>query len=69
MDPPGSEFALALEAQAQIAVPFLPTYAPWLNPIEKVWRWLKQSVLYAHPWCDDFRELQRVPDECVTPVQ
>ncbi len=32
----------------------LPTYAPWLNHIEKVWRWLKQTLVHAHPYADDF---------------
>ena len=32
----------------------LPTYSPWLNNIEKLWRWVKQHVSHAHPWCDDF---------------
>ena len=27
---------------------WLPTYAPWLNPIEKLWRWLRQDVLKLH---------------------
>jgi transposase len=27
---------------------FLPTYASWLNPIEKLWRWLKQEILHLH---------------------
>ena len=27
---------------------FLPTYASWLNPIEKLWRWLKQDILHLH---------------------
>lgn len=48
----------ALEAIPQIVVLPLPTYAPWLNPIEKVWRWVKQHVVHAHPWCDDFRQLR-----------
>ena len=26
----------------------LPTYAPWTNPIEKLWRWLRQEVLHHH---------------------
>ena len=26
----------------------LPTYSPWLNPIEKLWRKLKQDVLHLH---------------------
>lgn len=31
----------------------LPTYASWLNPIEKLWRWLRQTVLHLHPFADD----------------
>lgn len=31
---------------------FLPTYASWLNPIEKLWRWLKQDVLHLHRFAD-----------------
>ena len=30
----------------------LPTYAPWTNPIEKLWRWGKQKVLHLHPWSE-----------------
>lgn len=37
----------------------LPTYASWTNPIEKLWRWLKQDVLHHHPWADDLPELRR----------
>lgn len=36
----------------------LPTYAPWLNPIEKLWRKLKQEVLHLHRWGDDWQGLQ-----------
>jgi hypothetical protein len=36
----------------------LPTYAPWTNPIEKVWRKLKQEVLYQHDFADDWAGLQ-----------
>jgi hypothetical protein len=32
----------------------LPTYSSWRNPIEKVWRWLRQAVLHMHPWADDW---------------
>ena len=32
---------------------FLPTYASWLNPIEKLWRWLKQDVLHLHRLAND----------------
>ena len=31
-----------------IQLVLLPTYALWLNPIEKVWRKLKQEFLYMH---------------------
>jgi hypothetical protein len=52
--------ALAPLAQDErIEVLALPTYAPWLNPIEKLWRLLKQVVTHAHPWCDDFLRLKR----------
>jgi hypothetical protein len=41
-----------------IQMVFLPTYAPWTNPIEKLWRWLKQDVIYLHRCADHFAELQ-----------
>jgi transposase len=31
----------------------LPTYAPWTNPTEKVWRKLKQEVTHQHDFADD----------------
>lgn len=37
---------------------FLPTYASWLNPIEKLWRWLKQDVLHLHPLSHDLETLR-----------
>lgn len=37
----------------------LPTYAPWLNPIEKLWRKLKQEVLHLHRSSDDWPKLQQ----------
>lgn len=42
---------------------FLPTYAPWTNPIEKLWRWLRQTVLHLHRFSDRWLDLkQRVLD-------
>jgi hypothetical protein len=41
-----------------IQMVFLPTYAPWTNPIEKLWRWLKQDVICLHRCADRFPELQ-----------
>jgi hypothetical protein len=37
----------------------LPTYASWLNPAEKLWRWLRQEVVHHHPWADDPPALQQ----------
>jgi len=54
----------ALEKQPRVEVLLLPTYSPWLNPIEKCWRWVKQRVTHAHPWSDDFSEFkQQVREE------
>ncbi|MBK9008807.1 MAG: transposase [Anaerolineae bacterium] len=36
----------ALHAQ-QLTPLLFPTYASWLNPIEKLWKWLKQEVLHS----------------------
>lgn len=36
----------------------LPTYAPWTNPIEKVWRKLYADVLHLHRWVDQWETLQ-----------
>ncbi|MFN8633531.1 MAG: IS630 family transposase [Chloroflexota bacterium] len=36
----------------------LPTYAPWANPAEKLWRWLKQDVLHLHRLADDLPALR-----------
>lgn len=38
---------------------FLPTYASWLNPIEKLWRWLRQDILHNHTHCATFKQLRR----------
>ena len=35
-------------AEQQVTPLFLPTYASWLNPIEKLWRRLKQKVIHLH---------------------
>ena len=40
----------------------LPTDASWLNPIEKLWRWLRQEVVHLHPWADDLPALRAAAD-------
>jgi hypothetical protein len=52
------EVLAALEGMQQVKPVWLPTYAPWLNPIEKVWRWLRQDVLKMHRQADDWQALQ-----------
>jgi hypothetical protein len=44
----------ALEDYPRIKPLWLPTYAPWLNPIEKLWRWLRQDILKMHRWVEDW---------------
>ena len=44
----------ALSAWPQVEAVWLPTYAPWLNPIEKLWRWVKQAVLKMHRLAEDW---------------
>lgn len=31
----------------------LPTYASWLNPIEKLWRWMRQEIIHHHRLAHD----------------
>jgi transposase len=38
---------------------WLPTYAPWLNPIEKLWRWRRQDILKLHRLADAWDELRQ----------
>jgi transposase len=53
----------ALARYPRITPVWLPTYAPWLNPIEKLWRWLRQDILKMHRWVEDWpRVKQRVHD-------
>ncbi len=49
----------ALADLPRIEPVWLPTYAPWLNPIEKLWRWLRQDVLKLHRLAADWEELRQ----------
>jgi putative transposase len=48
----------ALKDFPHIEPVWLPTYSPWLNPIEKLWRWLRQAVLRMHHLARDWKELR-----------
>lgn len=45
-------------SRTKITLLRLPTYAPWTNPIEKVWLKLKQELLHLHRFNDDWQALQ-----------
>jgi transposase len=49
----------AVAALGRIQLIWLPTYAPWLNPIEKLWRWLREAVLKLHRLADDWKQLRQ----------
>jgi hypothetical protein len=49
----------ASAGQCGITLVPLPTYASWRNPIEKLWRWLKQEVLHMHRWADDWEQTKQ----------
>jgi hypothetical protein len=41
----------------------LPTYAPWTNPVEKLWRKLRQELLHLHPFEDAWLKLKAALQE------
>lgn len=55
-----SENVLATAQALDIQPVYLPTYASWLNPIEKLWRWLKADVLHGHQFAADPCRLRQV---------
>lgn len=50
---------LAAADQLDVTLLWLPTYAPWTNPIEKLWRWLKQTLVHHHHYADHPDVLQQ----------
>ena len=51
----------AWEDYPRIKPVWLPTSAPWLNPIEKLWRGLRQDILKMPRWGEDWPQVtQRV---------
>lgn len=49
----------AVQDDLPIQLVFLPTYASWLNPIEKLWRWVRQDVLHLHRLSHDWQALKQ----------
>lgn len=40
---------LQVAREVAVTLLYLPTYASWLNPIKRLWRWLRRDVLHSHP--------------------
>lgn len=53
------ERVLATADLLEITLLWLPTYAPWTNPIEKLWRWAKQTLVHHHRLADQPAMLQQ----------
>jgi transposase len=49
----------ALDRSPRITPVWLPTYAPWFNPIEKLWRWLRHDILKMHRWVEDWPQVKQ----------
>ena len=56
---------LVVEAarEQRIELLYLPTYAPWTNPIEKLWKKLREELLHLHRLSDRWMELRRRVDQ------
>lgn len=60
---------LECASQHGIELVWLPTYAPWLNPIEKMWKWLKDDVLTAHRHSATWTQLREEVEEFLNRFQ
>jgi transposase len=49
----------ALTKLKRVELVYLPTYSPWLNPIEKLWDWLKDAELRQHGLAGRWAALQQ----------
>jgi hypothetical protein len=66
---PQAPSANAVQDDLPIELLCLPTYASWLNPIEKLWRWLRQDVLHLHPFSDSWQTLKQEVAAFLDPFQ
>lgn len=57
------EVQAAIAELPNVTMAWLPTYACWLNPIEKLWKWTRQTILHRHRLSNQWPALkQRVAD-------
>jgi DDE superfamily endonuclease len=60
----------ALQArQSKIQLLFQPTYAPWTNPIEKVWLRFNEDVSHMHPHWAKWQPWRLRIDDCIAQVR
>jgi transposase len=64
---PSTPSAKAAKKWAHLQLPIqlipLPTYASWCNPIEKLWRKLRQELTHLHLWAADLPRLRAEIDD------
>lgn len=58
----------AAAAEVEIQLLYTPTYAPWTNPIEKVWKQVKDDVLRLHRLSSAWSELVQLVDLYLLPL-
>ena len=56
------EAVLEVARQQRVELLYIPTYAPWTNPIEKLWKMLREEVLHLHRLSDRWMELRNRVD-------
>ncbi len=63
------EVLATLAAHPRLQPVWLPTYAPWLNPIEKLWRWVRQDVLKLHRQVTDWDFVRQMVRDFLNQLQ
>jgi hypothetical protein len=52
----------ALQRDARLSIAWLPTYSPWLNPVEKLWKWVRQRRVHMHQLSHSIPDLRGLID-------
>lgn len=56
-----------LAERLNIHLEFLPSYSPNLNLIERLWKFIKKQVLYAHHYAT-FTDFRAAIDDCLSKI-
>lgn len=62
MDRAGWHMSKDLEVPKNIQIVYLPAYSPELNPVEKLWQWIRRHVCRNHL----YRSLEQLEEALVT---